>query len=82
MKHKQLQGFGNKTIIDGKVTTIGAGGRYGGVHLATSDSLTQEQNRAMLEAMFERERRRWDNYETKSQKEQKLEEKAALAEDQ
>lgn len=58
LKHKELQGYGNKTIIDGKEETIGAGGRYGGVHLATSDSETQQRNMAMLKAMFEREKRR------------------------
>jgi hypothetical protein len=58
LKHKELQGYGNKTIIDGKEQTIGAGGRYGGVHLAMSDSGTQQRNMAMLKAMFERERQR------------------------
>ncbi|KAL7537803.1 hypothetical protein ACHAWF_005900 [Thalassiosira exigua] len=58
LAHKQLQGFGNKTVLDGKEEMIGAGGKYGGVHLAVSDSSTQEKNRAMLEAMFKKERKR------------------------
>ncbi|KAL3780928.1 hypothetical protein HJC23_009134 [Cyclotella cryptica] len=58
LKHKEVQGYGNKTVIDGKEETIGAGGRYGGVHLAMSDSETQQKNMAMLKAMFEREKRR------------------------
>lgn len=58
LKHKQLQGYGNKTIIDGRKENIGAGGKFGGVHLAMSDSSTQENNRAMLEAMFKKERKR------------------------
>mmetsp|Transcript_11309 Transcript_11309/g.24878 ORF Transcript_11309/g.24878 Transcript_11309/m.24878 type:complete len:144 (-) Transcript_11309:199-630(-) len=58
LQHKQLQGFGNKTIIDGREEAIGAGGKLGGVHLAVSDSSTQENNRVMLEAMFKKERKR------------------------
>jgi len=58
LQYKQLQGFGNKTIIDGKEQTVGAGGKFGGVHLAMSDLGTQERNKAMLEAMFARERRK------------------------
>jgi hypothetical protein len=58
LKHKELQGYGNKTIIDGKEEAIGAGGRFGGVHLAISDQKTQENNMAMLKAMFEREKKR------------------------
>lgn len=67
LKHKQLQGYGNKTIIDGREYTVGAGGRYGGVHLAMSDQKTQENNMAMLKAMFEREKK-------KRRKDKKLEE--------
>ncbi|KAL3767869.1 hypothetical protein ACHAWO_013688 [Cyclotella atomus] len=58
LRHKELQGYGNKTIIDGKEQTVGAGGRFGGVHLAMSDQKTQENNMAMLKAMFEREKKR------------------------
>lgn len=58
LQHKQLQGYGNKSIIDGREETIGAGGKFGGVHLAMSDSSTQDKNRAMLEAMFRKERKR------------------------
>ncbi|KAL7536865.1 hypothetical protein ACHAXR_007443 [Thalassiosira sp. AJA248-18] len=58
LQHKQLQGCGNKSIIDGREETIGAGGKFGGVHLAMSDSSTQDKNRAMLEAMFRKERKR------------------------
>ena len=58
LRQKTIQGFGNKTIIDGKVESIGAGGWGGGVHLAMSDEETRERNRVMLEAMFKRERKR------------------------
>ena len=58
LEHKRLQGYGNKTIIDGREEKIGAGGKYGGVKLAMSDSSTQENNRTMLEAMFKKERKR------------------------
>lgn len=63
LQNKQVQGFGNKTVIDGREETIGAGGKFGGVHLAMSDTSTQDQNRAMLEALFrkERKRRKMDN---------------------
>ena len=70
MKHKQLQGYGNKTIIDGEEQAIGAGGRFGGVHLAMSDRKTQENNMLMLKAMFEREkkrRKRRENTENEAQ---------------
>jgi hypothetical protein len=49
---------GDSTVIDGRVEKIGAGGRYGGVHLAVSDPRTQRNNKAMLEAMFRKERRK------------------------
>ncbi|KAL3756956.1 hypothetical protein ACHAWU_007335 [Discostella pseudostelligera] len=63
LQNKQVQGFGNKTVIDGREETIGAGGKFGGVHLAMSDASTQDRNRAMLEALFrkERKRRKMDN---------------------
>eukprot|EP01082_Thalassiosira_pseudonana_P015830 g13762.t1 g13762 contig9:380912-381537(+) len=73
LQYKQLQGFGNKTIIDGKEQTVGAGGKFGGVHLAMSDLGTQERNKAMLEAMFARERRK-RNKEKKGEKRLKEEE--------
>lgn len=60
LARKQLEGYGNKTVLGGREETIGAGGKFGGVHLATSDASTQEQNRAMLEALFRKERRRRD----------------------
>ncbi len=58
LQNKQVQGFGNKTVIDGREEAIGAGGKFGGVHLAMSDASTQDQNRAMLEALFRKERKR------------------------
>ena len=58
LRQNRLEGFGNKTIIDGKEEKIGAGGRYGGVNLAMSDSSTQENNRVMLEGLFRKERRK------------------------
>lgn len=58
LREKKLQGYGNKTVIDGKMESIGAGGWGGGVHLAMSDEDTREKNRVMLEAMFKRERKR------------------------
>ena len=58
LQHKTLRGFGNKTVIGGKEEAIGAGGKLGGVHLATGDSSTQENNKVMLEALFRKERRR------------------------
>lgn len=59
LQNKQLEGFGNKTLIDGKEERIGAGGgKFGGVHLAMSDESTQDNNRKMLEAMFRKERRK------------------------
>lgn len=58
LQNKQLQGFGNKTIIEGREEKIGAGGKFGGVHLAVSDSSTQEKNKAMLKALFRKERKR------------------------
>ncbi len=58
LQNKNVQGFGNKTVIDGREETIGAGGKFGGVHLAVSDSSTQEKNRAMLKALFRKERKR------------------------
>lgn len=60
LQHKQLQGLGNKIIIDGREESIGAGGKLGGVHLAVSDSSTQDNNNKMLKAMFKKERRRRD----------------------
>jgi hypothetical protein len=58
LRVKSLEGYGDKTVIDGREERIGAGGRYGGVRLAVSNPKTQENNRAMLEAMFRRERRK------------------------
>ena len=58
LRHKDLRGFGNKTVIDGREEAIGAGGKLGGVHLATGDSSTQENNKLMLNALFRKERRR------------------------
>jgi hypothetical protein len=58
LRIKSLGGYGDKTVIDGREERIGAGGKYGGVHLAVSDANTQENNKAMLEAMFRRERRK------------------------
>ena len=58
LREQKLQGYGNKTVIDGKVESIGAGGWGGGVHLAMSDEDTREKNRVMLEAMFKREKKR------------------------
>lgn len=58
LQKKQLQGFGNKTVIDGKEEKVGAGGKFGGVHLAVSDASTQTNNRIMLEALFKKERKR------------------------
>jgi hypothetical protein len=75
LKHKDLQGYGNKTIIEGKEQAIGAGGRFGGVHLAVSDKETQERNMAMLKAMFEREKK-------KRRKEKKLAREAAEEENE
>ena len=57
LQHKRLQGYGNKTVIDGRDEKVGAGGRFGGVHLAVSDSITQQNNKTMLAAMFKKERR-------------------------
>mmetsp|Transcript_8807 Transcript_8807/g.13211 ORF Transcript_8807/g.13211 Transcript_8807/m.13211 type:complete len:154 (+) Transcript_8807:191-652(+) len=73
LREKKLQGFGNKTVIDGKVESIGAGGIGGGVHLALSDEETQKKNKAMLEAMFrrERKRRRKEKKDSEQDKEQK-----------
>lgn len=67
LQQKELQGFGNKTIIDGEEESVGAGGKLGGVHLAISDARTQEQNKTMLQAMFRKERRR-RNKEKEDQK--------------
>lgn len=58
LQNKQLQGFGNKTVIGGREEKIGAGGKFGGVHLAVSDSSTQEKNKVMLKALFRKERKR------------------------
>lgn len=58
LQHKQVEGIGNKTIIDGREEKIGAGGKFGGVHLAMSDSSTQEKNKMMLESLFKKERKR------------------------
>lgn len=58
LQQKSLEGFGNKTVIEGREQKIGAGGKFGGVHLAMSTQDTQEKNKAMLEAMFKRERKR------------------------
>ena len=66
LKHKDLQGYGNKTIIDGEEQAIGAGGKFGGVHLAMSDQKTQENNMAMLKAMFDREKKKRRRKEQKN----------------
>ena len=58
LQHKQLQGYGNKTVIDGRNEKVGAGGRFGGVHLAVSDGNTQQNNKMMLAAMLKKERRK------------------------
>ena len=67
LQHKQLEGYGNKTLIDGREERVGAGGKFGGVHLAMSDSTTQENNRMMLEAMFKKERKRRKKEKMKEQ---------------
>ena len=74
LKHKRLQGYGNKTMIDGEEYTVGAGGRYGGVHLAMSDQKTQENNMAMLKAMFEREKKK--RRKEKKSEEEKMEQQS------
>ena len=71
LREKTLQGFGDKTVIDGRVESVGAGGWGGGVHLAVSDEDTREKNRAMLEAMFKRERKRRRRKEAKSSEQDK-----------
>ena len=58
LRIKELEGLGDKTIINGHEVKVGAGGHLGGVHLAVSDATNQENNRKMLEAMFRKERRK------------------------
>jgi len=70
LQQKELRGFGNKTVIEGKEETIGAGGKLGGVHLAVSDSSTQEKNKAMLESMFKQERKRRNKEKQQQQKDE------------
>ena len=70
LQQKELRGFGNKTVIEGKEETIGAGGKLGGVHLAVSDSSTQEKNKTMLESMFKQERKRRNKEKQQQQKDE------------
>jgi len=70
LQQKELRGFGNKTVIKGREETIGAGGKLGGVHLAVSDSSTQEKNKAMLESMFKQERKRRNKEKQQQQKDE------------
>ena len=58
MEIQRLRGHGNTSIIDEKEETIGVRGKYGGVNLAMSNALTQSQNRAVLEGLFKKERKR------------------------
>lgn len=58
LRIKELEGLGDKTIINGREMKLGAGGHLGGVHLAVSNETNQENNRKMLEAMFRKERRK------------------------
>ena len=58
LDNKNIKGLGDKIVVDGKEQKVGAGGLYGGVNLAVSDRTAQERNKAMLEALFERERRK------------------------
>lgn len=58
MENKQVQGLGDKRVIDGKASKVGAGGIGGGVKLTVSDEKTQQQNKLMLEAFLRREERK------------------------
>ena len=76
LREKKIQGIGNKTVtVDGKVESIGAGGWGGGVHLALSDEETQKKNKAMLEAMFRRERKRRRKEMKESEQQQETKER-------
>jgi hypothetical protein len=55
---KRVQGLGDKRLKNGEVEKVGAGGRFGGVHLAVSDEQTQENNKVMLEAFFREQRKK------------------------
>lgn len=73
LRIKSLEGYGDETVIDGRRERIGAGGKYGGVHLAVSDANTQTNNMAMLEAMFRKERRKRGRRRGKGEEEEEKE---------
>jgi len=58
LETKEIQGFGDKRIVNGEVQKVGAGGFGGGVRLAVSDPETQERNRKMLMAYFKKQRKK------------------------
>lgn len=57
LKVKEIQGIGDKRMVDGKLEKVGAGGWGGGVRLAVSDQQTQEQNMKLLQKFLKKQRK-------------------------
>jgi len=61
LPQKQIQGVGNKVMVDTEtgqqVQKVGAGGWGGGVHLAVSDENVQERNQKLLKTYLKQQRK-------------------------
>lgn len=57
LRNKKIEGIGDKVIVDGEVTKVGAGGLGGGVNLAVSNESIQERNQRMLKKFLKKQRK-------------------------
>ena len=57
LQKKQIEGIGDKVIVDGEAKKVGAGGLGGGVNLAVSSETVQERNQRMLKKFLKKQRK-------------------------
>ena len=57
LRNKQIEGIGDKVIVDGEAKKFGAGGLGGGVKLAVSNESIQERNQRMLKKFLKKQRK-------------------------
>ena len=77
---KDVEGLGDKAVIGGERTRVGAGGMGMGVKLARSDEKDQTRNKMMLEDFLKREekkRRKQERLKKNFEKEKEGEAKSA-----
>lgn len=71
MKRKQIEGIGNKRIVNeetGETAKLGAGGWGGGVNLAVSNEEIQRQNQEKLRKFLKQQRKKLKKQEEQQAK--------------